>query len=86
MTKMSIIEARENLSDVLNRVSYAGERVLLERRGKPTAALVSVEDMELLEALEDREDIRAAKRAIAEAKRKGEKPIPWTELKAKLGL
>ena len=35
-------EAKTHLSEYLNRVAYAGERVLVERHGKPLAALVSV--------------------------------------------
>ena len=39
-------------SDTLNRVVYQGERVAVERYGKTVAALVSADDLELLEALE----------------------------------
>ena len=39
------------------RVAYKGERIVLERHGKDVAALVSVEDLELLEELEDRTDL-----------------------------
>jgi len=35
---------------------------------------------------EDREDIEEANRALTQAKVNGEKPIPWTEVKAELGL
>src|SRR5882672_9250954 len=44
-------EAREKLADILNDVAFRGERVLLERHGKSIAAVVSVEDLELLERL-----------------------------------
>jgi prevent-host-death family protein len=44
--------ARTNFSDVLNEVLMYGERVVLERHGKAVAALVSVADLERLEALE----------------------------------
>ena len=83
---IGIAEIRNNLADALNRVIYGGERVILERRGKPSAAIVSLEDLALLEAVEDSEDLRAAKRALAEMKRKGEKPIPWKKVKKELGL
>jgi PHD/YefM family antitoxin component YafN of YafNO toxin-antitoxin module len=63
-------------------VTYQGERVLLERHGKPVAGLVSAEDLQLLEALEDRIDIKAAKAAMKEPG----KPIPWRTLKKTLGL
>lgn len=83
---IGIAEIRNNLAEALNRVIYAGERIVLERRGKPAAAIVSLEDLALLEAVEDGEDVKAAKRAIAEMKRKGEKPIPWNQVKKELGL
>lgn len=77
---VGIAEIRNNLADALNRVAYQGERVVLERRGKGVAAIVSIDDLELLEALEDDEDVRAAKRTLAAMKRKGEKPIPLAEI------
>ena len=52
---------------MINRVAYGGERIILERRSKPVLALVSMEDLELINALEDRADVKAAKKS---AKRK----------------
>ena len=66
MTTMSIVEARNGLADAINRVSYGGERVIFARRGKPVAALVSPEDLALLQRMEDAEDIRAARKALKE--------------------
>jgi len=83
---VGIAEIRNNLADCLNQVAYQGERVILERRGKGVAALVSMEDLALLEAIEDGEDVKAAKRAIAEMKRKGQKPVPFKDVKEQLGL
>lgn len=83
---LGIAEIRNNMADALNRVIYTGERVILERRGKPTAAIVSLEDLAMLEAIEDSEDVKAAKRAIAEMKRKNVKPIPLAKVKEELGL
>ena len=82
MTRLPASKAREQFADIVNRVSYRGERVLLERHGKGVAALVPVEDLELLEALEDKLDVAAARAALAE---KGPN-IPWSKLKAELGL
>ena len=49
-------EAKTHLSEYLNRVRYAGERIVIERHGKPVAALVSTEELARLEApSEDRE-------------------------------
>ncbi|MFC9974515.1 type II toxin-antitoxin system Phd/YefM family antitoxin [Spirillospora sp. NPDC127200] len=48
-----VTEARKEFADLVNRVAYAGERVALTRRGKVIAALVSAEDLELLEQLRE---------------------------------
>ena len=61
---VSISAIRDNLADALNRVAYGGERVILERRGKAVAVLVSMEDFQLLQELEDQADVRAAKKAL----------------------
>jgi prevent-host-death family protein len=47
----AVTEARKEFADLVNRVAYTGERVALTRRGKVMAALVSAEDLELLENL-----------------------------------
>jgi prevent-host-death family protein len=74
--------ARESLAEMVNRVRFGGERLTLTRRGRPVAAVVSVEDAELLERLEDAADLEAARQALAEP---GE-PVEWEAFKAKLGL
>jgi prevent-host-death family protein len=63
---MKVVDIRNNLADALNRVAYAGERIVLERRGKGVAALVSMEDLALLEHIEDEHDIKAARKALKE--------------------
>ena len=39
---------KRDISDLVNRVAYRGERIVLTSRGKPKAALVSIEDYEHL--------------------------------------
>lgn len=86
MVSVGVAEIRDNLAEALNRVAYQGERIVLERRGKGVAVLVSMEDLALLEAIEDREDAKAARKALAELKRKGGKGIPLADVKAELGM
>ena len=86
MTRLSTSKLREDLADALNRVSYRGERIVLNRRGKDVAVLVSMEDLDILEKLEDRLDYEAAEKALVEMKEKGEKPIPWKKVKMDLGF
>ena len=49
---------------LLNRVVHRSERVTVERYGNPLATLVTPEDLELLEAIENRRDIGAAREAL----------------------
>jgi prevent-host-death family protein len=81
---ITTVAARRNFSDLINRVAYGKDRVVLTRRNRPLAAVVPIEDMALLEEIEDREDLKAARAALREVKRKG--TIPWTRLKKELGL
>jgi prevent-host-death family protein len=41
-------QVKRDISDLVNRVAYRGERIVLTSRGKPKAALVSIEDYERL--------------------------------------
>jgi prevent-host-death family protein len=77
-------DARENMAEILNRVAYAKDRVRITRRGKEVAAVVPIEDLELIERLEDEIDIREAKRALADVQKHG--TIPWGKVKKELGL
>ena len=47
-TQVSIGQIKRDISELVNRVSYAGERIILTSRGKPKAALVSMKDYERL--------------------------------------
>ena len=84
MTALTISKAREEFSETVNRVAYSKGRVMVERRGKVVMAMVPVEDVELLQALEDHMDLSDARAAIAEAKKKGTKS--FSVFKKELGL
>jgi prevent-host-death family protein len=82
MAKMSVTEARDDLSETVRRVEVRRERVVLTRHGRDVAALVSAEDLELLELLEDRADLEAIREALAESSER----VPYAQLRAELGL
>jgi prevent-host-death family protein len=84
MDSINTTEARENLAEVINRVTYAKDRVRITRRGKQVAAMVPIEDLEFLERMEDEIDIREAKKALADVREHG--ALPWEEVKTDLGL
>jgi len=44
MTRVSIVEVKRSISAIVNRAAFGRERVILTSRGKPKAALVSIED------------------------------------------
>ena len=77
-------EARRQFSDVLNRAAYGKERIVLTRRGKPLVAVVPIEDVEALEAIEDRIDIEEARKVLAEIGKEG--TVPFEQVKMELGL
>lgn len=81
---MTAAEARENFSDVLNRVAFGQERILVTRHGKGLAVIVSVDDLEQLEALEEMVDRELLRQAREENER--EETVPWEVAKAELGL
>ena len=48
-TRVSVAQAKAELSALMAAVAYQGQRVVVERRGKPMAALVSVDDLEQID-------------------------------------
>ena len=86
MNGINVAELRQTLADVLNRAGYRGERIRIQRRGKDIAAMISIEDLELLERLiaeeEDRIDVAAADAALADPSDR----IPYGEFRERMGL
>ncbi|WP_416972899.1 type II toxin-antitoxin system Phd/YefM family antitoxin [Streptomyces sp. 4F14] len=50
--EIPVTQARAELADLINRVVYGGERVVVTRHGKPLVALVSAADLERLDAMD----------------------------------
>ena len=82
LRKISTADARKKLSNIMNRVAFGKETFVLTRRGEALAALVSVEDLKLLQEIEERMDVEDAWVARAES----EETIAWEELKKELEL
>ena len=86
MNSVSIAEVKRSISTLVNRVAFGGERIILTSRGRPKAALISIEDLRKLERLERAESSLYAERkaALAMAKavremtlaRRGGTPFP----------
>lgn len=76
MTRTGATALRNKIGDLLARVRYRRERVIIEHRGKPVAALIPLEDLELLERLEEEWETRL----LRAAKASSEKLVPFEEL------
>lgn len=84
MINVTVSEFRSKIADIINDVGIRGERVVLKRNKKDIVAMVPIEDLKILEALEDKIDILLAKEALAG--QKDEDLVPWDEIKARHGL
>lgn len=81
---VTVSEARQSFADLVNRVAYRKERVLVTRHGRPIAAIVPMEQVEFLERAEDAYDLRMAEEARRELDHTP--AIPWEQVKRDLGL
>ncbi|MCF3144278.1 type II toxin-antitoxin system Phd/YefM family antitoxin [Streptomyces platensis] len=48
--EIPVTQARAELAELINRVVYGGERVVVTRHGKPLVALVSAAELEQLDS------------------------------------
>ena len=62
--EIPVTQARAELAELINRVVYGGERVVVTRHGKPLVALVSAADLQRLERDEASEEAAATERVI----------------------
>ena len=80
LRRITASEARDEFAEVINRVAYGGERVVIRRREKELAAVIPMEDLRLLERLieqeEDRIDVEEAEEIIAAIESGEEEVIP----------
>lgn len=78
-TTVSTIDAKEQFPELVNRVVHHGEQVVLTRRGKEIAVIISYEEMKSLLQSRDKYDLREASESLKET-RLGE-PITLDQLK-----
>ena len=67
-TTVSMTQAKNRLADVVNRAAYGGERIVLLSRGKPKAAIISFQDLQLLEGLREEAHQERVEGWLAEAR------------------
>lgn len=51
MVEVNLAKAKSSLSEYASRAAYTNEPITITKRGKPFVALISVEDLELLERI-----------------------------------
>ena len=69
--EFSFSEARSHLADIANEVIYAGKRAILTRKGKQVVAIISMKDLEALNAIEDQIDLADVEKSLADVKKRG---------------
>jgi len=82
MPRSNSFAAKRTLDDVVDEAVRNGEPVIIRRKKKPVAAVVPIEDLEIIERLEDEIDLREARKAMREPG----KNISWEKVKKELGL
>ncbi len=84
MDDVSTADLRRNLADLVNRVAFGKERVVLTRHGKQVCALVPIEDLSLLERMRG----AAGRQDVADAldDRSSGESTEWSVLRRELGL
>jgi prevent-host-death family protein len=71
MSTITIGEARAKFSEVVRRAQHGKERIIVARHGRPAAAIISADELDYFERLEDALDIEAAEEALREVERDG---------------
>jgi prevent-host-death family protein len=82
-TSISTADAKEEFSELINRVTHNKERIILTRRGKEIAAIVPLEDLLMLQKSQSKNDLDEAVLALQEARNQG--TITLENLKEEIG-
>ncbi|MBL0715234.1 MAG: type II toxin-antitoxin system Phd/YefM family antitoxin [Desulfosarcina sp.] len=59
MPTVSVAKAKSHLSELLAKSAYNNEKFIITRRNKPMAALVSLDDLRIIEQHEERKGLAA---------------------------
>jgi prevent-host-death family protein len=79
---ISVTDARDDFAELVNRVAYGKDRVIVSRRGRKLAAIVPVSDVALLELLDDELDLMAARAALADPA--NSEALDWKDVRGEL--
>jgi prevent-host-death family protein len=82
-TSITTADAKEEFSELLNRVTHHKERIILTRRGKEIAVIVPLEDLLTLQKSQSKNDLEEAVEALQEARNEG--TMALEDLKTEIG-
>lgn len=68
---ISSSELRAQIKRILNEVGYGHTQYVVERFGEPTAAIVSVEDLRLLQGVKEQQARTTLQETLASLRRRG---------------
>jgi len=86
MHRLSTSQLRCEIGQAVSRAEFGKERIIIERRGKPAAAIVPIDDIEMLELAEEMLVEQGMVEEAEERRAAGRPGISLEELKARLGL
>jgi prevent-host-death family protein len=81
ITKINANEARKHFSEIVGRVTFGDEAIIITRSGKESAVMISIEDFKHFQELEDEYDRRAARKAL-----ENNSFEDWDEIKNRYGV
>lgn len=84
VSAVTVADARSGLAELLNRVAYGKERLVITRHGREIAAIVPVEDLQLANRLRRFVARKDVARALADVD--AGKSASWEKLREELGL
>lgn len=76
-------EAKVEFSELLSRVSHHKERIIITRRGKEIAAIIPVEDLQLIKESLNKIDLQEAVESLKQSRESG--TITLDQLKKETG-
>ena len=81
MSTITTAKAKQEFAKVVRRASKNKERIVLTSNGRKMAAVVPIEDLDLIRELEDKQDLEEARKALSDPQR-----IPYEQARRGLGL
>lgn len=82
--EISASEVRGQISEVISRVAFGGERVIISRNGNVRVAIVSMADLDRLQALDRQQATKAAADLRASSAKRGVSQLSEEDIAAEI--